>query len=156
MGDHRSAEEHADLPTFIMLYQEPVGSQSRVANCGGTHTAAREQVDDLQLETRTDTEARESADPGAVSHVTFPLAAGTETFSRTRENVDSDVSHAYSLFRAEGLTKTGTREQDDTDLRPVFSAIPRGIETQTHSKDAREQADPDISQSVFTTFPPRA
>lgn len=127
MGDRRTAEEDDRLATFVMLYQEPVGSQGRATSSTNTHTLAREEVD--HLGTRTDTGARESDDASALAHVTFP---------------------------AEALTKTGVREQEDADLSAAFTVIPRGIETQTDSRDAREHTDTDISQGIFMTFPPRA
>lgn len=152
MGHERTPEEDDRLATFVMLYQEPVGHQTRAASCAGTHTAAREQVDQG---TRTDT-AREYDDASTFAHATFPATAATQTYTEARESIDSDVSCACSVFQVEALTKTGAREQDDADLRAPFTAIHRGIQTQTDSRDAREHSDTDVSQSIFATFPPQA
>ena len=118
--------------SFILLYQEPVTGD-----------------DCVRASTQTNTNAREETEQGAWA---------TRTKTDARENDDSDIQAAHTVFqtnpRNSGTrTKTGAREEDDDDIhsKHVTFRQSMGTETVTHG---REQPDTDLTTNIQAVFPP--
>ncbi len=89
-------------------------------------------------DTRTHTFSREEVDS---------LATHTRTDTGERESADSDIHAVHAAFPSMSAMQTFT------DARANADRDDSGVQTQTFSKDGREQTDTDISSGAFTAFP---